>query len=387
MGQGLRVGVAGAGFIGAVHSRSARLAGATVAGVSASSRESAERAAVRLGAERAYATSEELVEAPDIDVVHICTPNHLHAPLAEAALAAGKHVVCEKPLALDAAEAERLVAAAESAGRVAAVPFVYRFYPTIREARERVAGGTTGPLHLLHGSYLQDWLLRPEDDNWRVDSALGGASRAFADIGSHWCDLVEFVSGHRLTRVSARATTAIPERVDGHGRPAFSAPVDGNGAERRRITTEDAAVMQFETDRGALGTVVISQISAGRKNRLWFELDGATQALAFDQENPETLWVGGRAQTQLVRRDPEALSPAAARYSTLPPGHPEGYAECFDRFVEDVYAAIATGSAPDGLPQFADGLRAATITDAVLTSAREGAWVDLPALRTPEVAA
>jgi predicted dehydrogenase len=385
MGQPLRVGIAGAGFIGAVHARSARLAGAHVVGVSASSRESAERAAARIGAERAYTTSEELVEAPDVDVVHICTPNHLHAPLAEAALAHGKHVVCEKPLALDAGQAARLVAAAESAGRVAAVPFVYRFYPTIREARERVATGATGPLHLLHGSYLQDWLLRPEDDNWRVEPALGGASRAFADIGSHWCDLVEFVSGHRITRVSARTTTAIAERVDAGDRPAFSAASDGNGASARRaVTTEDAAVMQFETDHGALGTVVISQISAGRKNRLWFELDGATQALAFDQENPETLWLGERAQTTIVRRDPESLSPAAARLSTLPPGHPEGYAECFDRFVEDVYTTIASGEAPDGLPVFADGLRAATITDAVLASARENAWVDLPRM---EVAA
>ena len=154
---------------------------------------------------------------PEVDVVHICTPNHLHLPLAEAALAAGKHVVCEKPLALDAAGAERLVAAAAESRRQAAVPFVYRFYPTVREARERVRAGETGAVHLLHGTYLQDWLLRPEDDNWRVDESLGGASRAFADIGSHWCDLAEFVTGQRLTRLSARTLTAVPERVSALG--------------------------------------------------------------------------------------------------------------------------------------------------------------------------
>jgi predicted dehydrogenase len=380
MGQAVRVGIAGAGFIGAVHARSARLAGAHLAGVASATPESAERAAARLGIERAYASSEELVRSDDIDVVHICTPNHLHGPLAEAALAAGKHVVCEKPLALDAAEASALLAAADAAGKVAAVPFVYRFYPTIREARERVRTGATGPLYLLHGSYLQDWLLRPDDDNWRVEPDLGGASRAFADIGSHWCDLVEFVSGHRIARLSARLTTAIPERVRHEARKAFSTGDDGGDGdgEVRRVSTEDAAVVQFETDRGAFGTVVVSQISAGRKNRLWLEIDGAQEALAFDQEVPETLWVGRRDRTTILRRDPEQLSAAAARLSTLPPGHPEGYAQCFDRFVEDVYATIAEGRAPDGLPTFADGLRAVTITEAVLTSAREERWVDVP---------
>ena len=386
MGQVVRVGIAGTGFIGAVHARSARLAGAHLAGVSASSLQSAERAAAKLGAERAYATSEELVQSDDVDVVHICTPNHLHAPLAELALAAGKHVICEKPLALDAAQAKRLVETAAASGLVAAVPFVYRFYPTVREARERVRTGATGALHLLHGHYLQDWLLHPEDDNWRVEPDLGGASRAFADIGSHWCDLAEFVSGHRITRLSARTTTAVPERAKAE-RAAFSAAdTDGNGdAPRRSVSTEDAAVMQFETDGGAFGTVVISQISAGRKNRLWLEVDGANEALAFDQEHPETLWCGRREAITLVHRDGEHLSPAAARLSTLPAGHPEGYGECFDRFVEDVYVAIAGGDTPDGLPLFSDGLRAATITDAVLTSAREERWVDVPALATAEV--
>ncbi|HYH88915.1 MAG TPA: Gfo/Idh/MocA family oxidoreductase [Solirubrobacteraceae bacterium] len=354
MASTLRAGIAGSGFIGAVHARSARRAGARITAVAASSPESAQTAARALGAERAFASAAELVEDPDIDVVHICTPNHLHLPLAEAALAAGKHVICEKPLALDAAGARRLVEAAAGTGLQAAVPFVYRYYPTVREARQRVRDESTGDLRLLHGAYLQDWLLRPEDDNWRVDATLGGRSRAFADIGSHWCDLAQFISGHRITRLSARLLTALPGRA-----------------------TEDAAVVLFETDAGALGTVTVSQISAGRKNQLSIELDGADEALAFDQEYPEELWCGRRESATIIRRDPLHLSPDAARFATLPPGHPQGYADCFDSFVADVYDAIACDAPSEGLPSFDDGLRAALITDAVLASAASESWVDV----------
>ena len=372
----LRVAIAGTGFIGAVHARSARLAGARVVGIAASSLESARLAATALGAERAFDTAEELAASPDVDVVHVCTPNHLHVPLALAALAAGKHVICEKPIALDADGARELVDAASASGRLAAVPFVYRYYPTVREARERVRTGETGAVRLLHGTYLQDWLLRPADDNWRVDAHLGGASRAFADIGSHWCDLAEFVSGHRIARLSARLLTALPERVAA-GSKAFAA--DGAEGEPRAVTTEDAALIQFETDGGALGSAVISQISAGRKNRLWLELDCAEEALAFDQEQPETLWCGRREAVTVLRRDPATLTPAAARYAFLPGGHPQGYADCFDAFVDEVYGCIAKGAPLEGMPTFADGLRAALITEAVLASAREERWVDVGA--------
>jgi predicted dehydrogenase len=374
MSRGVRVAIAGAGFIGAVHARSARLAGASLVGVAASTPESARRAAAALGAGRAFDSAQDLVAAADVDVVHICTPNHLHVALAEQALAAGKHVICEKPIALDGAGAQRLAEAAAAAGRIAAVPFVYRYYPTVREARERVRAGVSGPVRLLHGSYLQDWLLRPEDDNWRVDAELGGASRAFADIGSHWCDLAEFVSGHRITRLSARTLTALPERFASEAHAAFQS-VNGHGA-ARPVATEDAALVQFETDGGAIGSTVISQISAGRKNRLWLEVDGGEEALAFCQEEPESLWVGRREAATLIKRDAEALSAPAARYATIPAGHPQGYNDCFDAFVAETYAAIS-GEAADGLPVFADGLRAARLTDAVLESAREERWVDV----------
>jgi predicted dehydrogenase len=381
----VQAAIAGAGFIGRIHARSALLAGAHLVGVAASSPESARAAATALGADRAFDSAEELVRDPDVDVVHVCTPNHLHLPLAETALAGGKHVICEKPLALDLSGAQRLVDAAAESGRHAAVPFVYRYYPTVREARERVASGETGSVRLLHGTYLQDWLLHPDDSNWRVDEQLGGASRAFADIGSHWCDLAEFVSGHRIARLSARLLTAVPERISQAGRHAFASGGDGGAAQH--VTTEDAAVVQFETDGGAVGSVVVSQVSAGRKNRLWIELDGAEEALAFDQEHPEELWHGRRETLTILRRDPATLSPAASRFAFLPGGHPQGYADCFDAFVADFYEGVRSGSTVEGMPTFSDGLRAAYITDAVLTSSREERWVDVAVMLDSRVVA
>ncbi|MDL5156349.1 Gfo/Idh/MocA family protein [Actinomycetospora termitidis] len=352
MSDRIHAGIVGTGFMGTVHARAVRRAGAVVSRIVGSTPGSSAAAADRFDAEYATASVEELLEASDVDVVHVCTPNATHASIAAAALRAGKHVVCEKPLATGLAEADQLLAAA--AGRVATVPFVYRFYPTVRAARARVADGTTGPVRLLHGHYLQDWMALPDDENWRVDPARGGGSRAFADIGVHWCDLAEFVSGDRIARLSAR--TVIAEPVRG-GRP---------------VRTEDAATVQFETVGGVAGSLVVSQVSPGRKNRLALSVDAARESLAFDQEQPETLWIGGRDGNRELRRGEEG-SP----YSLVPTGHPQGYQDCFDAFVADTYAAIG-GQAPDGLPTFADGRRAAALTEAVLTSAATGTWIEVP---------
>jgi predicted dehydrogenase len=354
-----RSGIVGAGFIGEVHARAVRAAGGVLAAVAGRDAESSAAAATRLLAERAATSAEELVEADDVDVVHICTPNHLHAPLAERAMAAGKHVICEKPLTTDVDSSRRLAALAAAAPVVTAVPFVYRFYPTVRDARGRVRRGDLGSLRLVHGSYLQDWLSRPEDRNWRIDAALGGGSRAFGDIGVHWCDIVEFATGQRITRLVARMLT-VPR-----------------GPDRPLPDTEDAATVLFETDGGAIGAVVVSQVSPGRKNWLWFSLDGAQASLQFDQQLPDSLWVGGREQNAVVHRGAEAATGDAARYTVVPVGHPQGYVDCFTAFVADVYAAAA-GDPPDGLPTFDDGLRAAVVTDAVLTSAAGGGWVEVP---------
>jgi predicted dehydrogenase len=357
MADQLRAGIIGAGFIGAVHAHAVRAAGGVVIRVAASTPDRSAEAAARLGAQAPAATGEELIETDDVDVVHICTPNSLHAPLAHRALAAGKAVVCEKPLATTLDDARALATAAADA--VATVPFVYRFYPAVREARARIAAGEAGPLHLLHGAYLQDWQAGGASAGWRGDSSEGGEHRAFADIGVHWCDLVEFTTGHRITRLLARTS--------------------GGGT---------ATSVLFETDSGAAGSVLVSQTALGRRNALRFSLDGADAAYGFDQERPEVLHIGGLDDNRALHRGSPAASEAAGRYSVLPPGHPQGYQDCFNAFVADTYAAVrgaqdlpagsSTGVAPDGLPTFDDGARAAALTDAVITSSTSSTWVEVP---------
>ncbi len=363
----LRTAIAGAGMIGRVHLDAVRRTGAPVVGISASTPARAKEAAAALGVPRAYDSSRELVTSDDVDVVHICTPNDAHAELAELALRAGKHVVCEKPLTTSSTTADALAALAARSGLVAAVPFVYRYHPMAAEARSRVRDGRAGAVRLVHGHYLQDWLSEPGDTNWRVDAVAGGPSRAFADIGSHWCDLVEWVTGHRIAEL-----TALTQTVDRAG---------------GRPDTEDVVQLLFRTDRGATGSVTVSQISPGRKNRLWFEVDGTRTALAFDQEAPESLFVGSRGENAAVLRDPAVLSPEAARLSVVPGGHPMGYLDCFAAFVRDVHDAIVTGGA-DGprsgtagaarpFPTFDDAARMVRLTEAVLGSAADRTWKEV----------
>jgi predicted dehydrogenase len=356
-GAPLGVGIVGGGFMATVHSRAARAARARLVGVASSSPARAAQAADDLGIERGYDSFDDLLADDAVDVVHICTPNALHADQAVAALAAAKHVVCEKPIATTVADAERIVAAA---GRqTATVPFVYRFHPLVREARARVAAGETGRLLTIGGSYLQDWLLQAGDDNWRVDSEAGGRSRAFADIGSHLVDLIEFVTGDRIEKVAATTRTFFAER-----------------AEHSSITTEDAVAVSLQTAGGAIGTLLVSQVAPGRKNRLHLEIAGDAESIAFDQEQPETLWLGRRSGSQLIPRDADQLSADAARLCMTPAGHPQGYQDAFNAFVADSYAAIG-GAAPDGLPTVRDGLRAVRVTDAVMDAADRAEWVTI----------
>ncbi len=362
----LHVGIVGGGFMAEVHCKAARAAGANIVGIAASSPASASCAKSRLGLSRAYASSEDLLADDSIDVVHVCTPNATHSPIATAALLRGKHVVCEKPLATNAKDASDLVQLASRSGAVATIPFIYRFHPMAREARDRIASGETGEIRTIQGSYLQDWLLSRADDNWRVDIAVGGPSRAFADIGSHLCDLIEFISGDRIVRVSALSRTVFSDR-----------------AKRSCIQTEDLLAAVFETRNGAVGNLLVSQVAPGRKNRLVVEFSGSESTLQFDQETPETLWVGKRAGSQLLVRDPDALTPNAARLSVLPAGHPQGYQDAFNAFVADTYAAVR-GQEFEGLPRFWDGLRAAVLTECVMESSRSAHWIDVPLLAQME---
>lgn len=359
-----RAGIVGTGFMADVHAHAVRASGGQVSALLGSSAQATAAGLQRIGALRGAADLADLVAADDVEVVHICTPNWTHVAMAEASIAAGKHVICEKPLATSVADARRLTELAARAGRVASVPFVYRFYASVREARDRIARSSSGPLWLLHGTYLQDWLSTAELTNWRVDPEIGGSSRAFGDIGVHWCDLMEFTTGHRIVRLAARMGRAFPQRKTAQG--------------LADVRTEDGAVVVFETDLGAMGSVVVSQVTPGRKNRVWFSFDGPDASYSFDQEVPESLWIGTRAQNLVVMRGSAEFGKAAAAYSRLPAGHPQGYQDAFNAYVADVYAGIA-GDVPDGLPTFDDGLRAAVVTAAVVEAAESQTWVEVPA--------
>ena len=372
-----RVAILGAGMIGEVHRRAAVLAGAQVVGVMASTPERSREVAKAWGAEQAYADIDE-VAASDVDAVHICTPNASHVPFAVQLMEAGKHVLCEKPLGVSLEDAQQAAAVAERTGVVNTMPFAYRFHPMVREMRARVQDPDFGAVNLMHGSYLQDWLLNPRATSWRVDPAAGGPSRAFGDIGSHWCDLVEWVTGDRIASLVATTSITIKQRPAATAASFSAAEIDAPLVD---VTTEDTALIMFRTANDVAGSAVISQLSAGRKNRLWVEVDGMQRSAVFDQELPEQLWVGADEGASLLVRDPNHGSPEQRRLATLPAGHAQGYAQCFENYVADSYAAIdaaaGNGERPDGLPTFADGARAAAICDAMLRSAAEREWVDV----------
>lgn len=351
----LRAGILGGGFMAEVHARAIRAAGSEVVLIASSSPDSSARAATRLGIHGIAPNARALIESDAVDVIHVCTPNAFHSEQAGLALLAGKPVVCEKPLATLVTDAEALVSRARISQTPTAVPFIYRYYPAVREIRSRMSDGSAGEMHLLHGSYLQDWLALPTATNWRVDESVGGSSRAFADIGVHWCDLMEFVTGHRITRLVSALSRSHPER----------------GA------TEDAASILFETDRGASGTLIASQITHGRKNRLHFSFDGELESYRWNQEHPGEFTASNQSsETTIYSGSAELAARSSQSLAHLPAGHPRGYQDAFNAFTADAYASFQ-GQSADGLPTFVDGLRAAIITDAVLTSAQSGRWIDV----------
>lgn len=371
----LRVGIIGTGMIATAHVRAARDAGAVVIGVLGSRPERSREAADSWGVATAWSDLDALI-ADRPDVVHICTPNNTHLDYAKAATAAGLNIVVEKPVATTVDDARELADAVERAGTVATVPYVYRYHPLVREIRARRISGALGQVLLVHGSYLQDWLMSPDASTWRVDPATGGESRAFADIGSHWADLAEFVSGERFTALSASSSIAYPTRPVASG-PSFSS---GVGGERVETRTEDIAVVTFRTDGGLLANTVISQVSGGRKNRLWLEIDGSEQSAVFDQEQPDAVWFGSETGATVLRRGEGAVSPDQARLNLTPAGHAQGWSDAFAAFLRDTYAAVR-GEHPEGLPTIADGLRSVEIIDSFLRASRSGAWTDIAGVR------
>ena len=375
MAARLSAALVGTGFIAAVHVDALRRLGVDVLGVVGSSPDRAAEA----GLGNVYGSLGELLEDDRIDVVHLTTPNHLHYPQVKRALAAGKHVVCEKPLALTAAESRQLVELADAAGVVHCTNFMARFYPLVQQARSLLNEGSLGEIWNVHGSYLQDWLLRPTDWNWRLEPERGGELRAIGDIGSHWLDLVQFVTGSRIVEVFADLQTVIPIRRRPVGPVQTFAQTEAEG-EDVAIATEDLAHVLLRFEAGAPGAVVISQVSAGRKNMLSFELDGADAALAWNSERAEELWLGRRDRpNELLLRDPSLMKPAARETTTLPGGHAEGFAETFRELYRRVYRAVETGGPPPepDYPTFADGHWENILGEAIALSSRERRWIEV----------
>ncbi|HEU4571800.1 MAG TPA: Gfo/Idh/MocA family oxidoreductase [Candidatus Limnocylindrales bacterium] len=372
--------VIGTGFIGTVHVEALRRIGVDVRGVLGSSPERGRERAALLGVRRAYDSLDELLADDSVQVVHVTSPNNLHVPQARAALEAGRHVVCEKPLAMTVEESAELVRAAASARVVNAVNFNIRFYPLHQHVREAIANGELGEVRFVTGHYLQDWLLLAGDWNWRLEPDKGGSLRAVGDIGSHWLDLMAFLTGQPIVSVLADLATFLEVRQQPRG------PIETFATERsadtieRPMETEDVASILLRFANGARGAVSVSQVSPGRKNSLVWEIDGSTSAAAWDSETPDHLWLGHRDRpNEILMRNPALMHAAGRTAAALPGGHVEGFGDTFAALFRAVYADVAAG-APSDRPlyaTFADGHDEMLVGEAVATSAREGRWTDV----------
>lgn len=378
--QTIGIGVAGTGFIGPAHIEGLRRNGMQVLGLAESSAELAGSKAAELGIPRAYATFDAMLADPEIDVVHLATPNVLHHPHAKAALLAGKHVICEKPLAMSAVESAELVKMAAELGMVNAVNFNIRMYPMVQQARSLVQSGEIGDLFIMQGSYLQDWLLFPTDWNWRLEPGLGGSLRAVGDIGSHWLDLMTFVTGLRVEEVYSDFQTFHKTRKK-PARPVetFTGKIlQPSDYVDQPIYTEDYATIMLHFENGVRGVLTVSQVCSGRKNRLFFEINGSKSSIAWDGERPNELWVGHRTgPNQIIMKDPSLLSPEARMTASYPGGHAEGFPDTFKQFSKKVYDYIFAGdySKKPDFPTFADGHYEMLLCEAIEKSAKQGQWV------------
>lgn len=373
----IKAGVIGTGFIGPAHVEALRRLGfVKVVALAERDQETAEAKAAALSIPRAYGDYRRLLEDKEIEVVHNCTPNNLHYQVNREILEAGKHCVSEKPLAMSTKESSALVALAKRTGLVNAVDFNYRFYPLAQHARAMCHAGEVGEVYAAHGSYLQDWLYLDTDYNWRLEPEVSGESRAVADIGSHWCDLVQFITGRTIVEVlgdlvTIHKTRKKPKRPIETYAGKLLGPEDYDPVP---ISTEDYATVLFALDNGAHGAFTVHQCAAGRKNRLWFEIDGSKCALAADLENPNELWVGYREKpNEVVIKDPSLLKEEARPYAGYPGGHPEGYPDGPKSLFRNVYLKVAGEAAPPH-PTFEDGHREVAICEAVLASHRSKQW-------------
>jgi len=377
--MGVTAAVIGTGLIGGVHLDALRRLGVTIAGVLGSSVARGAEAADALGIGHAYASLDELLADDAVDVVHVTSPNHAHYAQVKAILAVGKHVICEKPLAMTSAESAEMVEIAEASGKVAAVCYNIRFYPLNQHARGMVAAGELGAPRFVTGHYHQDWLAKPTDWNWRLETDQGGALRSVGDIGTHWVDLVSFIMGEKAEAVLADLTTFIPDREKPKGPVATFSAATGE-TETQAIATDDAAMIMLRFASGAKAAMTTSQVNVGRKNSLQWDIAGEKASAAWDSETPDHLFIGHRdGPNQILQRDGGMMNATGAAAAVLPGGHVEGFADSFRSFLRQVYGDIAKGarSADATYASFADGHYEMQFCDAVLASAKAGTWVKI----------
>lgn len=371
--------VVGTGFIGAVHLSALRKLGVRIEGVLGSSPERGAERAKALGAPRAYATLEDVLADPKVQVVHVTSPNKEHFPQVMQILAAGRHVICEKPLAMTAVQSEQMVAAAKASGKVAAVCYNTRFFPLNQHAHGMVAAGELGDVRLVTGHFFQDWLAKDTDWNWRLEPEEGGELRSVSDIGTHWIDLTAFITGMKPTAVMSDLSTFVKERIKPAG-PVETFSKTPTQGERRAIHTDDAALLMLRYPNGARGSLTTSQVNHGRKVAMAWDIAGSAASAAWSMETHEQLWIGHRdAPNQILLRDPGLMNPLGAAAAAMPGGHPEGYGDTFVAFFRQVYGDALNGGRQAGSTwaSFEDGHYEMRFCDAVLKSAATGAWVDV----------
>ncbi len=376
------MGLIGPGFIGMHHIDAVRRLGfAEVVALADHKADSARIKADEAGIPHAYGSPEELIADPDVDVIHNTTPNHLHFPVSMAAIEAGKHIVSEKPLAMDPDQCRRLRDAAKAAGVVNAVMFNYRGNPLVQQMRDMIAAGEIGTPVFVKGQYLQDWLTDDKTYSWRLDPKLGGASSALADIGSHTCDLAEHVIGSKIVSVLADLGTIVKTRYTNGSSHAFSGTQSGD-LKPVEIAGEDIATVMLRFENGVRGTITVGQVLPGHKNDLQLEINGRTASLHWVQEKQNELWIGRyNAANAILQKDPSLMLPAAAKYAHLPGGHQEAWTDAFYNMVKAIYGWVQAGPSspqPEIVSTFADATHITEIVDAMLRSNAAGnVWMNV----------
>ncbi len=370
--------VVGTGFIAPVHVEALRRLGIGVTGILGRDAGKSERTRAALNLPRAYRDYGEVLTDPTVSAIHLAVPNVLHYDMACRALAAGKHVLCEKPLAMDARQSADLVTRAAASGLQAGVCYNIRYYPLNLHARHLLRSGALGRILSIHGSYTQDWLLKTSDYNWRVLADQGGELRAVSDIGTHWLDLIRSLTGLEVESVMADLCTVHPRRNRPRGEVAtFSGGVAVAETDAIPITTDDCGNVLMRLTGGVRASLFVSQVAAGRKNCLRYEISAEHGNIAWNSESPESLWIGRRDEpSQLLTRDPALIAPPAQPYTDHPGGHVEGFPDTFKQCFRAFYAAVAGRASADGpgYPTFADGHRELALCDAILASHRAQCW-------------